>query len=169
MKQLLTIYLEESQLVDPLNSHYLYSIFFNVFIRKNNKVMEELLIQLMSNKKIEIKSSFIFTNLKDSFVYDDLKGILSTILHPDELESIKKIFEYCFESIEHESFLDVIIFSIIEYYDLDSESEIEDEVLDIYKDDDEDEEVQNNKPSLLGLLEETYGFKTKRMKLDESE
>ena len=168
LKQLLTIYLEESQLVDPLSSHYLYSIFFNVFIRKNNKVMEELLIQLMSNKKIEIKSSFIFINLKDSFVYDDLKGILSTILHPDELESIKKIFEYCFESIENESFLDVIIFSIIEYYELNSESEIEDEVLDIYKDDDEDEEVQNNKPSLLGLLE-TDGFKTKRIKLDESE
>ena len=56
LKQLLTIYLEESQLVDPLSSHYLYSIFFNVFIRKNNKVMEELLIQLMSNKKIEIKA-----------------------------------------------------------------------------------------------------------------
>ena len=62
----------------------------------------------------------------------------------------------------------LLFFSIIEYYELNSESEIEDEVLDIYKDDDEDEEVQNNKPSLLGLLE-TDGFKTKRIKLDESE
>lgn len=167
LKQLLTIYLQESNLVEPLNSHYLYSIFFNIFIRKNINVMEELLIQLMSNQKIERKSNFNLINLKDSIVYDDLKEMLSTILHPDELESIKKIFEHCFESIEHESFLDVIIFSIIENYISDSESEVEDEGLDIYNDD-EDEEVQKyNKTSLLGALE-INGFKTKRIKLDES-
>lgn len=167
LKQLLTIYLQESNLVEPLNSHYLYSIFFNIFIRKNINVMEELLIQLMSNQKIERKSNFNFINLKDSIVYDDLNEMLSTILHPDELESIKKIFEHCFESIEHEIFLDVIIFSIIKNYISDSESEVEDEGLDFYNDD-EDEEVQKyNKTSLLGALE-LNGFKTKRIKLDES-
>ena len=167
LKQLLTIYLQESNLVEPLNSHYLYSIFFNIFIRKNINVMEELLIQLMSNQKIERKSNFNFINLKDSIVYDDLNEMLSTILHPDELESIKKIFEHCFESIEHESFLDVIIFSIIKNYISDSENEVEDKGLDIYNDD-EDEEVQKyNKTSLLGALE-INGFKTKRIKLDES-
>jgi conserved hypothetical protein len=167
LKQLLTIYLQESNLVEPLNSHYLYSIFFNIFIRKNINVMEELLIQLMSNQKIERKSNFNFINLKDNIVYDDLNKMLSTILHPDELESIKKIFEHCFESIEHESFLDVIIFSIIKNYISDSENEVEDKGLDIYNDD-EDEEVQKyNKTSLLGALE-INGFKTKRIKLDES-
>lgn len=167
LKQLLTIYLQESNLVEPLNSHYLYSIFFNIFIRKNINVMEELLIQLMSNQKIERKSNFNFINLKDSIVYDDLNEMLSNILHPDELESIKKIFEHCFESIEHESFLDVIIFSIIKNYISDSENEVEDKGLDIYNDD-EDEEVQKyNKTSLLGALE-INGFKTKRIKLDES-
>ena len=169
MKQLLTIYLEDSNLVDPLNSHYLYSIFFNVFTRKDNKVLEELLIQLMSSKKIERKIKLTLTELEHSTVYDDLNKILSTILHKDELESIKKIFEYCFESIEHETFLNVIIFSIMKYFQLDSESEIEDEGLDNFKEDDEEEQAQKDNMSSLLTLLKTYGFKTKRMKLDESE
>jgi len=169
LKQLLTIYLEDSNLVDPLNSHYLYSIFFNVFTRKDNKVLEELLIQLMSSKKIERKIKLTLTELEHSTVYDDLNKILSTILHKDELESIKKIFEYCFESIEHETFLNVIIFSIMKYFQLDSESEIEDEGLDNFKEDDEEEQAQKDNMSSLLTLLKTYGFKTKRMKLDESE
>lgn len=169
LKQLLTIYLEDSNLVDPLNSHYLYSIFFNVFTRKDNKVLEELLIQLMSSKKIERKIKLTLTELEHSTVYDDLNKILSTILHKDELESIKKIFEYCFESIEHETFLNVIIFSIMKYFQLDSESEFEDEGLDNFKEDDEEEQAQKDNMSSLLTLLKTYGFKTKRMKLDESE
>ena len=169
LKQLLTIYLEDSNLVDPLNSHYLYSIFFNVFTRKDNKVLEELLIQLMSSKKIERKIKLTLTELEHSTVYDDLNKILSTILHKDELESIKKIFEYCFESIEHETFLNVIIFSIMKYFQLDSESEIEDEGLDNFKEDDEEEQAQKDNMSSLLTLLKTYGFKTKRIKLDESE
>ena len=98
-----------------------------------------------------------------------MNKILSTILHKDELESIKKIFEYCFESIEHETFLNVIIFSIMKYFQLDSESEIEDEGLDNFKEDDEEEQAQKDNMSSLLTLLKTYGFKTKRMKLDESE
>ncbi|OFN99041.1 hypothetical protein [Streptococcus sp. HMSC070B10] len=160
LKQLLTIYFKQANLVEDLNSHYFYSIFFNVFIRKNIIVMEELLIQLMSNQTIEIKSNYTYTNLQTSNVYEDLNEILSVILHKDEIESIKKIFDFCFNNITDTNFLDLLIFSIIENSGLNLEEETEDEGFDV--DDEEEENNTDYKPLLLTFLE-TNGFKTKRI------
>lgn len=161
LKQLLTIYLEQANLVEPLNSHYFYSIFFNVFIHINISDLEELLSQLMTKKSIEFKIDYSFTNLHSNQFYQQLKEIISVLLLPDEIKTIKKIFDFCFNSITDTEFLDLIIFSIIENSGLNLEEETENEGFDV---DDEEEEDHKDYTRLLLTLLETKGFKIKRIK-----
>ena len=161
LKQLFTTYLEEINFLEPLNSHYYYSIFFNVFIYRNINTLEDLVSQLIVKKNIESKLQYSISNLKQNYTYSSLKEILSGILYQKEMVTIKKIFDYCF-NIEETEFLDTLIFSIIKNMGLDETDDPELFGSDI----DEDEGEQNDlitedNAEFLGMLSK-LGFKTER-------
>jgi hypothetical protein len=132
-----------------------------VFIHINISDLEELLSQLMTKKSIELKIDYSFTNLHSNQFYQQLRELISVLLLPDEIITIKKIFDFCFNSITDTEFLDLIIFSIIENSGLNLEEETENEGFDV---DDEEEDDHKDHTRLLLTLLETKGFKIKRIK-----
>ena len=167
LKQLFTIYLNDIQPIPTLNSHYYYSIFFNIFLFKDTKSLETLLSQMMLKQNIETKLDYPFENLERNFAYKELETILGKILYPEESEHIERIFQQCFNKIEETSFKNILISSIIKTMGLDEESIPEDPLLYDYdeeeEDDDEDSLITEDYSELLTRLEQ-FGFKTGRYK-----
>ena len=79
------------------------------------------------------------------------------------METIKKIFDYCF-NIEETEFLDTLIFSIIKNMGLDETDDPELFGSDIEEDEDEQNDlITEDNAEFLGMLSK-LGFKTERFK-----
>ena len=182
LQQLFSLYVSELIEITSINSHYLFTLFFNIFIGKNEiNLLEKILSDIFLNKKISQKIKYEITVPDKTTITTQLEKIFELILYEKELEQLNNLLRFCFEIPEQMSISNILISKIISEY-IPMEDEEEDiDILGFDEDEEEDVDIlgfdEDEEPTytkfaqyenplsdkeLLELLRE-LGFKIERM------
>lgn len=144
LKQLFSMYVTEKVDITPINSHYLFNLFFEIFTVNKDDILEKILSEILLGPKSVQKHVFEieFSNRED--LKNRIRDKLDKLLLDTELEQLENLFNFCFNATDQIEFKDILVHQIIyEYIPTDEKSkEIDilsfDYYYDYYNDDNND-------------------------------